>query len=67
MKKALGLLAAAAVLSVAGVALAGDGFSCQNMCPLAKKANERRSFGAEGSAARQAALGAQVAKALAKV
>ena len=67
MRKSPGLLAVAAVLAAAGAALAGDGFACQNMCPLARKANELRSFGAEGSAARTAALAAQVQKALAKV
>jgi hypothetical protein len=72
MKKALSMLTVAAVLAAGGAALAGDcgsegGFNCQNMCPLAKKADARRSYGAEGSAARQAALAAQVVKGLAKV
>jgi len=67
MKKALALLTVVSVLAAGGAALAGDGFNCQNMCPLAKKANEHRSFGSEGSAARQAALAAQVVKSLAKV
>ena len=60
-------LAALAVLLVGGAAYAGDrgGFSCQNMCPLAKQAGERRSFGKESPA--KAALAAQVQKSLAKV
>ena len=67
MRKTLALLAVVSVLAAGGAALAGDGFGCQNMCPLAKQAGERRSYGAEGSAARQAALAAQVVKGLAKV
>ena len=67
MRKALALLTVVSVLAAGGAALAGDGFGCQNMCPLAKQANERRSYGAEGSAARQAALAAQVVKGLARV
>jgi len=67
MKKALALLTVVSVLAAGGAALAGDGFSCQNECPLAQKANEHRSYGSEGSAARQVALAAQVVKGLAKV
>ena len=66
--KRLGTLAA--VLALASVAVAGDcssGFDCANMCPLAKQAGERRSFGAEGGSAAQKALAVQVAKNLAKV
>ncbi|HEU4394170.1 MAG TPA: hypothetical protein VFS92_01290 [Planctomycetota bacterium] len=67
--KRLGTLAA--VLALASVAVAGDcsssGFDCANMCPLAKQAGERRSFGAEGGSAAQKALAAQVAKNLARV
>ena len=62
---------AALVAFAAAAAVAGDcgsgGFDCQNMCPLAKKAGERRSFGTEGGAAAQKALAAQVQKNLAKV
>jgi len=68
--KALKVVTAVAVLAAGGIALAGDcgsGFDCQNMCPLAKSANTHRSFGNEGSTARQAALTAMVQKALAKV
>jgi len=66
MKKAM-RLGAFAMLLVGGVAYAGDcgGFSCQNMCPLAKKAGELRSFGKESPS--KAALAAQVQKSLAKV
>jgi hypothetical protein len=66
MKKAM-RLGAFAMLLVGGVAYAGDcsGFSCQNMCPLAKAAGEHRSFGKETPA--KAALAAQVQKSLAKV
>jgi hypothetical protein len=78
MKSALKVLTAVAVLAAGGIALAGDccgggakccgdGFSCQNMCPLAKTANTHRSFGTEGSMARQTALAAQVQKSLARV
>ncbi len=49
-----------------GAAAAG-GFECRNMCPLAKKANELRSYGREGGAAARRALAAQVQKGLARV
>jgi hypothetical protein len=50
---ALGLLGHAALLSAP--ALAGEGcgltgFGCDNMCPLAHQANERRALGAESLA-----------------
>ncbi len=77
MKKALTILSGLAVLAVGGIALAGDccggsgkcgdGFKCQNPCPLAQAANTRRSFGSEGSLAQKAALASQVQKSLAKV
>jgi len=67
--KRLGTLAA--VLAMGSFAFAGDcsssGFDCSNMCPLAKQAGERRAFGAEGGAAAQKALAAQVQKNLARV
>jgi hypothetical protein len=73
MKKVLKVMAAAAVLASGSLAVAGDcgagssGFACENMCPLAKSAGARRSFGNEGGTVRQAALTAMVQKALAKV
>ncbi|MCI0587579.1 MAG: hypothetical protein L0323_12125 [Planctomycetes bacterium] len=72
MKNLVRLGALAAVLALASAAVAGDcgsggGFDCSNMCPLAKQANERRAFGAEGGAAARKALAAQVQKNLARV
>jgi hypothetical protein len=77
MKKMLSLFAAAAVVAAGAAAFAGgdcgsgaegsSGFSCQNMCPLAKQANERRAYGTEGSTVRLQALAAQVQKSLARV
>jgi len=69
MRKIARLGALAAVLALASAAVAGDcgGFDCQNMCPLAKQAGERRAFGAEGGAAARTALASQVQKNLAKV
>ena len=75
MRSAWKVVAAATVLAAGGIAVAGSswaadsggsGFPCQNMCPLARKANEHRSFGTEGSVAKQA-LAAQVQRNLAKV
>jgi hypothetical protein len=71
MKKLL--IVALSAAAVAVPALAGDcgeGFSCENQCPLAQKANTLRSSGREAmtvSTSLRATLAAQVERNLAKV
>jgi hypothetical protein len=71
MKKLL--IVALSAAAVAVPALAGDcgeGFSCENQCPLAQKANTLRSSGREAmtvSTALRATLAAQVERNLARV
>ncbi len=66
-------LAFAAVLALALPALAGEcleGFSCENICPLAKQANTHRASGREGIAVApslRAALSAEVARNLSRI
>ena len=79
MKKFLSLVATAAVMAAGASAMSGGdccgksggsgdaGYNCQNMCPLAKSANEHRSYGSEGSAVQSKALASQVQKNLAKI
>jgi hypothetical protein len=67
------LIVALSAAAVAVPALAGDcgeGFSCCNECPLAQKANTRRSAGLEAisvSTTLRATFAAQVERNLAKV
>ena len=79
MKTFLSLVATAAVMAAGAAAFAGGdccgkgsgsgdcGYTCQNMCPLAKSANEHRSYGKEGSSVHTKALAAQVQKNLSKI
>ena len=67
MRKTLALGVAFLLAGAAGAAFAGDsGFSCANGCPLAKQANERRSYGNE-TASSKATPAAQVQKNLSKI
>jgi hypothetical protein len=79
MKMLAKAVAVVSLAAMAGAAWAGgcgggccggsskEGFSCENACPLARKANEHRSYGCEGSAAQQKALADHVQKSLSKV
>jgi hypothetical protein len=76
MKKwilALAVVGAAAVPAATWTAFAGDcggGFQCDNVCPLAKEANEHRSAGREAlttAPALRAALAATVERNLARI
>lgn len=72
MKKLLLVALSAAAVAIPAFAgeCGGEGFSCANECPLAQKANTRRSAGREAmtaSTALRATLAAQVERNLARV
>ena len=53
LRRSLALLAVLALLTAPALAGAGcglTGFDCDNMCPLAHQANERRALGSEALA-----------------